>query len=65
MSEVIGAITLNHGPCLPGRTGVRISFCALEGLRAWAELDQVGAVTLQISRRYHIHPQVNVLTKHV
>ena len=24
-----------------------------------------GAATLQISRRYYIHPQVNILTKHV
>ena len=27
--------------------------------------DPAGAATLQISRRYHVHPQVNVLTKHI
>ena len=31
----------------------------------WSRASRRGAATLQISRRCYIHPQVNVLTKHV
>ena len=40
--------------------------CARLGERGRARRCELhGAATLQISRRYYIHPQVNVLTKHV
>ena len=42
-----------------------LNTCSVAQIWAGEDGPTGGAATLQISRRYHIHPQVNVLTKHV